>query len=437
MNIRTTIALFFLLATASMTLHAQSTDTIVPNPKAVLLKRIWMIRGSSGGGEQIGMGAGSVEDVNHDSLSDVAVYRARDARWNLYLGDRKTGATASSWVFDSSASVPAYPTVGYFFGDSQQIVGFPRYERTDTLGRAQFFLKYSLFKVEGGSLQSEPFMVFDPSATILSGGELSVSDIVARDLDNDGDDELILVFGAFLREGVRSSIGEIWIYEGGPNFQVDSPTVVLRDIESNGDDLRATIADFNGDRYPDILLTGSYDNLQWVNKYRFFWGKPSLQQLSEYPDHSLTLNDAAVGVTSLPAIGDFDRDQIADIAGSKLPFTPLFLSSSGKPITERTFRMDDADQILYTPEFFAEGAVGPLNDSLEQRPMLPLFGPSPLGGAMLKVLSTNQQPIEASYDAYYGGAYDGIGPYNVFGKDIPTGDVNGDGWSDYMTAQPK
>ncbi|MBL7988565.1 MAG: hypothetical protein JNJ94_10940 [Chlorobi bacterium] len=65
MSIKTTFLLAVLLALSSLPLHAQISDTILPNPKAVLLKRIWMIRGSTSGGEQIGMGAGSVGDVSH------------------------------------------------------------------------------------------------------------------------------------------------------------------------------------------------------------------------------------------------------------------------------------------------------------------------------------------------------------------------------------
>lgn len=395
-----------------------------------------MVRGTSGGGQRVGDGAGSVHDVNNDSLTDIAVYRGREERWDIYLGDRTTGATPSIWNFDSSASVPAYPTVGYFFGDSQQVVGFPRYERTDSLGRTQFFLKYSFFKVAGEVLQSEPFMVFDPSATILSGGELSVSDILALDLDKDGDDELIVGVAATLIGDVLSNQGLIWIFEGGPNFQVDSPTVVLRDTEENND-LRMTIADFNGDRLPDILLAGFKVPGFSIAQYKFFWGKPSLQQLSPSPDHSITLKDAAVSVINLETVADLDGDQIADIAGTKSSSTALFLSRSGKPITQRTFTLEDAERLLLTPkDFFAGKSVGSLGDSAGKSGMLTLYGPDQHDGAMLLALNGDTTgPIDGKYDAYYASSLDNLSAGNVFGHGGPAGDVNGDGWSDYLTAE--
>ncbi|MBK8910943.1 MAG: VCBS repeat-containing protein [Chlorobi bacterium] len=261
------------------------------------------------------------------------------------------------------------------------------------------------------------------------------ADIRAADLDNDGDDELIVAVRYMLIDSVISQTAVIWIFSGGPNFQVDSPTLVLKDIEESSD-LNIAIADFNDDRYPDILLTAAYDPPRWIGQCKFFWGKPSLQQLSQHPDHAITLNDAAIGVGTLPAILDLDGDSIADIAGSKLPFSPLFLSSSGKPISQRTFRLDDADQLLFTPNFHPEFNLGPLNDSTHQHSMLPLFGPSPLGGAMMIAFGTSNGRVDPNYDAYYGSAADGMAPFSVFGKGGPAGDVNGDGWSDYLAASP-
>ena len=47
MNTYTTFLFLFLLATASTTLLAQSSDTIIPNPNAAQLRKVWEVTGLS------------------------------------------------------------------------------------------------------------------------------------------------------------------------------------------------------------------------------------------------------------------------------------------------------------------------------------------------------------------------------------------------------
>ncbi|KXK58039.1 MAG: VCBS repeat-containing protein [Chlorobi bacterium] len=438
MNTKTTIVLLLLLATASTLLHAQAVDTIQPNPKAVLLKRIWMVRGTSSGGQRIGEGAAPLGQVVKDSLDDFAVFTSTTLQWNIYAGATPTPSTLPTQVFDSLSYVPAIS--GHFRQPEEILVGFTAFEQRLIKNVLYNLMRLRLHQKRGDSIEVTPLLTLD-GHLLDSAHSLFPTSIQAADLNTDGYTDLLILFGSFLRQGVRSAIGEIWLYQGGPDFQVDSPTVILKDTEENND-LRIAIADFNADRYPDILLTAAYTPPYWTGQCKFFWGKPSLQQLSQHPDHAITLNDAAIGVGILPTIADLDGDSVADIAGSKLPFSPLFLSSSGKPISQRTFRLDDADQVLFTPKFSAIGQLGPLNDTATQRTMLPLFGPSPSGDAMMIAFSTKptnataQQRIDPTYDAYYSASLDGMVEGSVFGKGGPAGDVNGDGWSDYLTANP-
>ena len=70
--------------------------------------------------------------------------------------------------------------------------------------------------------------------------------------------------------------------------------------------------------------------------------------------------------------------------------------------------------------------------------MLTLYGPDQRGGAMLIALNGDtSEPIDGKYDAYYASSLDSLSAGTVFGYGGPAGDVNGDGWSDYLTAQPK
>jgi hypothetical protein len=55
------LLLALLLATSAAL--AQPADTIVQNPKAVKLHKIWMVRGSTLGGDEVGTGAGGLGDI--------------------------------------------------------------------------------------------------------------------------------------------------------------------------------------------------------------------------------------------------------------------------------------------------------------------------------------------------------------------------------------
>ncbi|MCC7439265.1 MAG: hypothetical protein IT211_12295, partial [Armatimonadetes bacterium] len=277
-----------------------------------------------------------------------------------------------------------------------------------------------------------------------SAHNLFPSSIEVSDLNKDGYSDLVILFGGFLRAGVRSGVGEVWIYEGGPNFQVDSPTVVLRDTEENDDRLYLAIHDFDGDSLPDLLLSGLYI-IEGASKLKTFWGKPSLQQLSSTPDHAITFDYSSndphpIGIPL--TIADLDGDQIADFMGTILTGINrgvyCFLSSSKKDFRGRRLTISDADRYLLAPEnFHSRQSVGALGDSSGRYSMLTLYGSTPSIEGMILTLSANSQgPIDGKYDAYYGASLDGLSSGGVFGRGGPAGDVNGDGWSDYLTANP-
>ncbi|MCC7438637.1 MAG: hypothetical protein IT211_09115, partial [Armatimonadetes bacterium] len=244
MNTRTTIALFFLLAVPSLLLRAQPADTIVPNPNAVLLKRIWMVRGSSGGEERVGEGAAALGAVVKDSLEDFAVYSGTSFQWKVYAGATPAPSTTPIQVFDSLSYVPAIR--GHFRQPEEVLVGFTGFERRFIKGVPYDLMRLRLYQTNGDRLiDTTPVVVLD-GHLLDSAHSLFPSSIQVSDLNKDGYSDLVILFAGFLRAGVTSTVGEIWIYEGGPNFQVDSPTVVLRDTEESND-LRMVIADFNGD----------------------------------------------------------------------------------------------------------------------------------------------------------------------------------------------
>src|SRR5207237_2098288 len=79
--------------------------------------------------------------------------------------------------------------------------------------------------------------------------------VVRADLDADGADEFIGVVRD--RQSLDRTFdrhGELLIFKGGPSFQLDRPTVVLRDTGTNDDSFTAYVKRFDGDAYPDIVV---------------------------------------------------------------------------------------------------------------------------------------------------------------------------------------
>ena len=416
----------------SISLEAQ--NEIVQNDDAVLLRRIWMVRGGVVGGDRVGEGAGAIGDVNHSGLPDLAVLIGATAEWRVYVDSNNVHTTNPYWTFDSGAGVPWRPVLGDFRGDGNLLVGFTRADIREIRGvnhmtaRLMFYeLKDSLGK------QEEPAMVLN-TASYQDSSSAYPRDILVSDIDNDGDDELLLVFGSFLRDLQRTAKAEIWIFEGGPEFQLDTPTVVLKDTEENLTDVYAAVGDLDGDSLPDLMIGANYVGTGPGNRpirYKFWWGKNRLSDLSIIPDHSVTLDKASVNIDAKFTLLDCDGDGVKDIL-RLLYATPLgvylYRSAAGKNIRDRQLTIDDADG--YFPGYSIFGSGGYLGDSLQRFESIIMLG------ARVMFFQGGKNGPNYSYDAYYSAADDGLTPGNVFGQGGPVGDVSGNGWEDYLTANP-
>ena len=438
MNTKTTIVLLLLLATTSTLLHAQTVDTIQPNPKAVLLKRIWMIRGSTTGEERVGEGAGAVCDVSGDTVNDIAIRSmAPYSHWEIYPSKSPSPPSILPfWKSNDTAGVPPV-VVGDFYGDNDPIVVLGT--ETDrwffgNLYRTSHLHLYHVIDTPG-VLQKRVSL---PNDTLFN-EPFYPTTVIATDLDNDDDDELIIALAAQVHQGVRSGIAELWIYEGGPNFQVDSPTVVLKDTEENRIRFSLAIARLNHDPFPDLLITADYQANR-DHKLKFFFGKSNLSAFSTTPERSITLQDP-----DFPRIGngllltDSDADSVDDLClpGPDGNIYLWRLGLPGKSAQSRSFRLDDADLAWRSQGFLTPEPVGPINDSTKTYSALALLGPAPAGqGVQMIVLSGGSHGPNNTYEAYYNPASDGMIPFSVFGNGGPAGDVNGDGWSDYLAANP-
>ena len=433
-------SLFGVLFLTCLPLPAQ--NEIVANDSAKLLRRIWMMRGGVVGGDQVGRGAGSVGDIDRDSLQDFGWYLGATNQWHIHRGGSEISTTPNQ-ILDSLGTIPSHPIVGDFYGNGKPYVGFSGFFRVDTSGpRRKLFMRYRLVPVEGDTLSLHSALTLAPELTWRPNLETTHRNAFAIDLDRDGDDELIIVAAVILFDQEADRHAEIWIFEGGPEFQLDTPTVVLKDTEENYIRFDVSIGNLDGDPYPDILAAGDYNPADPVNRLKFWWGHPNLSQLSLNPERTLTLNDSetypnvSFAVPFMPLFdSDGDRVQEFMLPGADGDWYYYNMNAPGKDPRTRPLTLADAERSYrgYNKPY----KVGYLNDSTRRYEMVGRTGGDPGGGARMVVLSGGKDGPNPTYDAYYSAAADGLTPGNVFGRGGPIGDATGDGYDDYLAANPE
>ena len=434
------LGIFFFL---SLSVHAQ--NEIVQNDDAVLLRNIWMIRGATVGGDEVGNGAGSVGFVNNDSIADFAVRIGITSQWQIfYGGSPDTLSTRPAWTFDNSIAQPPYPVPGQFWGEGRENsgVGFMRREAVLIDGRTRYFHRFYIHRNTGEGLADTAAVILDPEATIAERLEYLPRAVFAVDLDGDSDDELVVVVSSTLIDQSVDRRAEIWIFEGGAGFQLDSPTVVLKDTEENATRFGAMIGNLDGDPYPDIVTFANYQNQdgRLPDQIKFWWGKASLSSISTQLDYSVALMDPLY-----PRIGngltlvDCDGDGIKDIwlPGPDGRFYLYRMGIEEKDPRQRLLSLADADAWYKMNEYSGIAVnLGPMNDPKGRYEMIGVMGtvngdPGRLGGLSGGKLGPNN-----TIDAIYSAGLEGLVPGGVFGFGRAVGDASGNGYEDYLAANP-
>ncbi|MBL7987430.1 MAG: T9SS type A sorting domain-containing protein [Chlorobi bacterium] len=415
--------LLTLLALPSLPLQAQTSDTILPNPNAVLLRKIWMIQGEAIGPNAspgVGDGAGNLGDLSSDSLTDFAVRIQRAGQWRIYHGASPAPNTTPVWTFDSSSGSLLYPVIGTFFDSQQRYLVLA--EDTCQFSPSTF----CFFRLVFFSISNEGAIADTPSVTLNTGIQFCPRGVFACDLDNDGDDELVLTRSC--------SFPEIWFYEGGSTFSTSAPTMKLGDPDDNGSgggfDHSTVIADVDGDHRLDMVTGAGYGGNP---KLKIWYGREgSPWNWNSTPDRVIAL-DTSIGINTPLTYADYDGDGKLDFAGQvwvgPQAGVYVYLSRPGKSFRSRSFSRDDADRVFLSTTYFLRGPLGPLNDPTHTFDMLSVIGVDP----GLLAFSGSKNGPDLHNEAWYSEAV----VANIFYKMHPLSDCNGDGWSDVLVNDPK
>ncbi|MBS1911799.1 MAG: T9SS type A sorting domain-containing protein [Bacteroidetes bacterium] len=404
-------------------------------PDAVPLVPIWSILGPMDSGNKIGREVEGLPGVFGEGRNAWAVYAEGLDQWRIYYHDPHDSSHDISntvtpiHVFDTVAGNSLI--VGHFSSTSERSIGVFRFQLDTTTGAWLYSYQLRLYRAENGRIADSPFTVLDTRAMSPRRYSTGPDAILSADLNRDGYDELILVHGGIRLDSGTSEYPEMWIFKGGPNFSLASEPVIIKHPYRNGiGPVHATIGDFDGDQWPDILLSRGFSELPF-NHITFYWGSDSIEHLADEKyrrivDLTPDLPTAEIGVTAL----DCDGDGITDIAVDKvfLPNVGTWLFRSGAGWHARTDGFDSASASKIFIGRYDHASGGFLNDSSQRYEML-VLGKAEFdtaGAPSYMLFSGGSDGPENSYAAY-------ITP-SASGRAIP--DADGDGWADYITGDP-
>jgi hypothetical protein len=227
----------------------------------------------------------------------------------------------------------------------------------------------------------------------------------------------------------------VLIFQGGAGFQLDTPTVAVRDSGWYGppDDFSVNFADFDGDGKIDMAMLGQYPGVGAM--IRFYWGddRSPYSWAERPPDRDLKLMQNQIGLNLLLAMADADGDGAKDLYGQVYvgdsAGTYVYLSSHGKNARTRSFRLDDADLYLrgVTPDYYT--SLGYLNDPSRRYEMLSVDDSKTF--TRLGISGGPDGP-DNSYEAYYPTGLQ----YSFYPYGGAIGDVSGDGYDDAIFGDP-
>lgn len=392
---------------------AQVVDTLRPHPNVQALRKIWE---KVGEGENVAFGFdfGGLGDIYGIGRSAWAISSNLDSGWRIYIWDTTTQQAIVVQSFPQFKIGPLMrPVVGNFYGTGHNVVGMPTGYLDSSVGLRNY--QIYLFRSDSNRLDTVPSAIFN-GLHLNPLVDITPRVVQSVDLDQDGADELIIFISGAGRDGIRSRKPEIWIYKGGPNFQVDTPTVILHDTEANGGlgYQSMFVGDIDGDRRPDIITSSDYDDRLGLQKLKFYFSHDGSPWNWTTPEREVLFPS--------PVIADYTGDSVLDIFVTGRPNRVLlFRSDAGKDIHTRLLDSSDVDNIYLSTQSIDPRLFGYLNDSTHRYAMV---------AARSGITYMGMSGAPGGPDARYETINTDIWPWLA-----PVGDVTGDGWEDLLSSR--
>jgi hypothetical protein len=416
MKVLLSLCLIVFCVAASYPTTAQVADTLRPDPNVRPLRKIWVKEGERANA-LFGDGFAGFGDIYGLGRGAWGISNADPPEWRIYTWDTTADTARMMQSFYWFGTSPRTPAVGDFYGTGHNVVGLPRAYIDTTVHLINYQIYF--FRSDANRIDTVPSLILN---TLDRQRSTWTEPTLLRsiDLDGDGADDLIMYVAGAVRHDSLSRKPEVWIYKGGPNFQVDTPTVILHDTEPNGGRsyFSLYVGDFDGDHRPDIVTCSDYYDALGLQKLKFYFSHNGSPWNWTEPEHEVLLKDLS---RPIPVALDCTGDSVLDLAMARTARVDLYRSNVGRDIHTRSFDSTDADNVYLSSGLIFPDRFGYLNDSSRRYEMLDIVAGSDLG------LSGAPAGPDAHYKTING---------DILARAASVGDVTGDGWDDLLSASP-
>jgi hypothetical protein len=396
---------------AVMTGIARAQDSVIHAPDCVRLGFDWREDGFWFGGSP-GVESGYVAladragDLDGDGIDEFAWRRQwaingpPSGTWMLRLSTR--GYPQPAFEFFVASQMPSdLLAAGDFWGRGRRSLG---------IGAQRLHAQFAVFRGDSDMYlhvvyAEHPTLVMSVDSIAGRPRWMALRKAAAIDLDHDGADELLMLLDYISADSIVHN-GDLWIFRGGPDFQLTTPRVMIHDVGST-----FALADLDGDGDTDMVSADS-------TRVMFWRGGADDMTRWVYPDRTVRRTVGSSSAGGRFALLDCDGDGGKDIVFTIGDHPCLFRTGTGKSVWTRSFEQDDADLIL--PRVPVYAAVGHFCGSGRYESLA-------LGGKELNILPGGPGGLSTISRAWYSEPPDS----NLEVIDIRlAGDVNADGWDD-------
>jgi enediyne biosynthesis protein E4 len=267
-------------------------------------------------------------DVNGDKLDDFYVGGATGQSGALYV-QSKTGTfsrtSTATWEADKGCEDSA-ATLFDFEGDGDIDLLVASGGTTQATGTNAYPLRLYINDGKGNFARSASFLTIDES----------IGAILAADYDADGDQDLFL--GGSSMPGLYPTTPNSYVLKNEKGIFQNVTNTIAPDFAKIGMVRALEWADLNGDKLPELIVTGEWMNINVFNNN----GGKFEQATTKYG------LDKSAGFWRSIETADFDGDGDIDMVCGNLGKNSRYTASETAPLT------------LYAKDFDANGSIDPI-----------------------------------------------------------------------------